>query len=78
MEPMAHPRPTRSTRGAPGGRARLLAAAGLIALLGGMGVIVITTGGAQDSQSLAPAAATEPQPWRRHPLRRGPLPSGLR
>lgn len=62
MGPMARPRPTRSTRIGPAGRARLLAAAGLIALLGGMGVIVITTGGAQDSQPQAPAAATEPTP----------------
>ena len=44
MGPMARPRPTRSTRMARVGLARLFAAAGLLPLLGGMGVIVITTG----------------------------------
>ena len=62
MGPMAYSRPTHSTRTTPRGRARLLAAAGLIALLGGIGAIVITTAGTEDRQAQAPAATTEPTP----------------
>ena len=59
---MSHSRPTYSTRTTPRERARLLAAAGLIALLGGIGAIVITTGGTKDRQARAPAATTAPTP----------------
>jgi len=62
MGPMAHPRPTHRSVTTPRGRARLLAAAGLIALLGGIGAIVITTGGTKDRQGQAPAATTETTP----------------
>ena len=57
---MAHPRPTPSTQPAPRGLARILAAVGLIALLGGIGAVVITTGGTEDRQVEGPAATTEP------------------
>ena len=42
MRSMAHPRPTRSTGMAPAGPVRLLAAAGMIALLGDTEVVEIT------------------------------------
>jgi len=57
---MDHSRSTHSTRVAARGRTRILAAAGLIALLGGIAAVVITTGGKKDRQPPAPAATAAP------------------
>ena len=62
MGQMAHPRPAHSTQTAPRVQARLLAAAGLIALLGGIGAVVITSDGTKDRQAQAPAAPAETTP----------------
>lgn len=59
---MDHSRSTHSTRVAPRGRDRILAAAGLIALLGGIAAVVMTTGGKEDRQPQAPAATAEATP----------------
>lgn len=52
---MAPSRPARSTRSTPAGPARLLAALGLVALLGGTAAIVLSSRGTDDGP---PAAAT--------------------
>ena len=61
---MTPPRPAGSTGSDPAGAARLLAAAGMVALLGGMAAIVISSRGTDDGlpatvTTTATAAETE-------------------
>ena len=63
-------RPQRGAQSAPSGPARLLAGAGLAALLGGMVAIVIASGGTDDGpvvSSTASAAAPKPKPTPKRP-----------
>ena len=67
---MARPNPVRSAPSAPVGAARLLAALGLVALLGGMLVIVLRSGGTDSSKASMPTvtnAAPKPKPKHTRP-----------
>ena len=70
---MASTRPSSGTRGVRNGSKRLLAAAGLIALLGGLGAVVVGSRGADDGKPVVapavtrPAASPKPKPSPKQP-----------